>query len=105
VFISDQRFTDVEFGYTQYFTIISTIRFPETMELEELPKNIKMIMPDTSIVLQRFMQKNENSVSLRITLEIKRPTYYADEYPDFKEFYSQLYDKLNEQIVFKKKAK
>jgi len=103
-FISDQRFTDVEFGFTQYYTTVATIRFPQNMELEELPKNIKMIMPDTSIVLQRFMQKNENSVSMRITLEIKRPTYYADEYPDFKEFYSMLFDKLNEQIVFKKKA-
>ena len=104
-FLSDQRFTDVEFGFTQYYTIVSTIRFPENMEPEELPKNIKMIMPDTSIVLQRFMQKNENSVSLRIILEIKRPTYYADEYPDFKEFYAQLFERLNEQIVFKKKAK
>ncbi|MEQ1796825.1 MAG: DUF3857 domain-containing protein [Lacibacter sp.] len=104
-FLSDQRFTDVEFGFTQYYTIVSTIRFPENMEPEELPKNIKMIMPDTSIVLQRFMQKNENSISFRITLEIKRPTYYADEYPDFKEFYAQLFERLNEQIVFKKKAK
>ncbi len=104
-FLSDQRFTDIEFGFSQYYTIVSTIRFPENMEPEELPKNIKMIMPDTSIVLQRFMQKNENSVSLRIILEIKRPTYYADEYADFKEFYAQLFERLNEQIVFKKKAK
>ncbi len=104
-FISDQRFTDVEFGYVQYYTITATIRHPETLELEELPKNIKMILPDTSIIMQRFMQKNENSVSLRITLEIKRPTYYADEYPDFKAFYAQLFEMLSEQIVFKKKAK
>lgn len=104
-FISDQRFTDVEFGYTQYYNIFATIRYPETLEPEELPKNIKMILPDTSIILQRFMQKNENSISLRITLEIKRPTYYADEYPDFKAFYAQLFEMLNEQIVFKKKAK
>ncbi len=104
-FLSEKRFTDVEFGYTQHYTINANIRFPAELELEELPKNITMIMPDTSIILRRFIQKNENSISLRITLEIKRPTYFADEYPDFKEFYTQLYDKLNEQIVFKKKAK
>lgn len=103
-FISDQRFTDIEFGFTQYYNLVATIRFPENMEPEELPKNIKMITPDTSIVLQRFIQRNENSISFRITLDIKRPTYYAEEYMDFKEFYTQLFDKLNEQIVFKKKA-
>ena len=104
-FISDQRFTDIEFGFVQYYNISGIIRFPNSMEAEELPKNIKMILPDTSIVMQRFMEKNENSISFRITLEIKRPTYYAEEYPDFKAFYSVLFEKLNEQIVFKKKAK
>ncbi|MFT3843985.1 MAG: DUF3857 domain-containing protein [Lacibacter sp.] len=104
-FISDLRFTDIEFGYTQQYNFITTIRFPSNFEPEELPKNMKMIMPDTSIILQRFMQKNDNSISFRITLEIKRPVYYADEYPYFKEFYRMLFDKINEQIVFKKKAK
>ncbi len=103
-FISDQRFSDIEFGYIQQYNFITTLRFPDNLEPEELPKNLKMIMPDTSIVFQRFMQKNENSISFRITLEIKRPTYYADEYPYFKEFYKMLFDKLSEQIVFKKKA-
>lgn len=103
-FISDQRFSDIEFGFTQQYNFVTTLRFPDNLVPEELPKNIKMIMPDTSIVMQRFMQKNENSISFRITLEIKRPTYYAEEYPYFKEFYKMLFDKLSEQIVFKKKA-
>ncbi len=104
-FISENRFTDIEFGYTQYYSFNTTIRFAENLELEELPKNMKMILPDTSIILYRFIQKNESSVSFRYTLEIKRPTYYAEEYLDFKEFYNMLYDKMNEQIVFKKKTR
>ncbi len=103
-FISDKRFTDIEFGYTQYYNMFSTIRFPNNLEPEELPKNIRMIMPDTSIVLQRFVSKNENSISMRYTLEIKRPTYYVDEYLDFKAFYAKLFEMLNEQIVFKRKT-
>jgi len=103
-FISDKRFTDVEFGYTQYFNMYTTIRFPSGLELEELPKNIKMIMPDTSVILQRFVSKTENTVAMRYSLEIKRPTFYADEYAFFKEFYAKLFEILNEQIVFKKKA-
>jgi hypothetical protein len=103
-FISDKRFTDIEFGYTQYYNMFTTIRFPNNLEPEELPKNIRMIMPDTSIVLQRFVNKNENTVSMRYTLEIKRPTYYVDEYLDFKAFYTKLFEMLNEQIVFKRKT-
>jgi hypothetical protein len=104
-FISEQRFTDIEFGYIQSYTIFGNIRFSDKLELEELPQNIKMILPDTSLILQRIMQKNDNSVSFRITLDIKRPTYYSDEYLYFKEFYSKLFEMLNEQLVFRKKAK
>ena len=103
-FISDKRFTDIEFGYTQYYNMFTTLRFPQEFELEELPKNTRMIMPDTSISLQRIVSKNENSISMRYTLEIKRPTYYTDEYPAFKTFYAKLFEMLNEQIVFKRKT-
>ena len=103
-FISEKRFTDVEFGYTQYYSLYATIRFQNELELEELPKNIRMIMPDTSIIFQRFVNKSANSISIRYSLEIKRPTFYADEYEFFKEFYAKLFEILNEQIVFKKKA-
>ncbi len=103
-FLAEERFSDIEFGYNQYYTIISNIRFPENYELEELPKNIKMILPDTSIILNRIMQRNENLISYRITLEINRPYYFAEEYADFREFFAKLIEKLNEQIVFKKKA-
>ncbi|TWI80441.1 transglutaminase superfamily protein [Lacibacter cauensis] len=103
-FISDKRFTDVEFGYTQYYNMYTTLNFPSTLELEEIPKNIKIIMPDTSIILQRFVSKNDNTISMRYSMEIKRPTFYADEYDFFKEFYAKLHEILSEQIVFKKKA-
>lgn len=103
-FISEKRFTDIEFGYMQYYNMSTMLRFPEGFELEELPKNIRMILPDTSVSLQRFVSKNENSISMRYTLEIKRPTYYADEYLDFKAFYTKLFEMLNEQIVFKRKT-
>lgn len=104
-FISEQRFTDIEFGYIQNYTIFGNIRFSDKLELEELPQNIKLILPDTSLILYRIMQKNDNSVSFRITLDIKRPTYYSDEYLYFKEFYTKLFEMLNEQLVFRKKAK
>ena len=62
-------------------------------------------MPDTSIVITRLSQANEERLTMRITIEFKKPYYSAAEYEGFKEFYKKLFDLLNEQFVFKKKEK
>ncbi|HEX4959014.1 MAG TPA: DUF3857 domain-containing protein [Lacibacter sp.] len=103
-FLSDERVSTIEFGYNQAHVITGRIGFEESLVPEELPKNIKMIMPDSSIVLQRICQLNGNNIDFRIVVNINRPSYFADEYLDFKAFYAALIDKLNEQLVFKKKS-
>lgn len=102
-FIADERYTDIDFGYNQSYTVIGKIYIPEDYEFEELPKNIKMIMPDSSIVLKRMMQADSNSIDLRVTVNFIKPFYAASVYPQFQEFYKQLFVALNEQVVIKKK--
>jgi hypothetical protein len=80
------------------------IDIPEGYQFEELPQNIKMIMPDTSIIMERLIQPEENSINFRITLNFAHSSYPASSYPAFHEFYKQLFSKLNEQIVIKKKT-
>ena len=105
-FVADARISDVFFGMLQSHTLIGTIFIPDGYEFDELPKNIKMIMPDTSIVVSRAAQIVDNHMlSFRMNLEFKKPFYSADEYPGFREFYKKLFDLLNEQFVIKKKAK
>ena len=103
-FISDTRFSDVFFGTNQQYSIIGTFTIPEGYAFETLPKNMRMIMPDTSITMTRQFAVQGNSMSIRINLDFKRPYYTVEEYPDFKEFYKQLIALLNEQVVYKKKA-
>ena len=76
---------------------------PDNFEFEDLPRNMRMIMPDTSISLTRLLQKDANILNFKIVLDFKRPTYAAEEYPDVKEFYKKLFAALNERIVMKKK--
>ena len=104
-FLAEERISTIEFGYNQSVMLTGNINFPETFVPEEMPKNIKMMIPDSSIILQRICQVDGNNISYRITLQINRPLYFADEYPDFKAFYTAMFEALNEQIVFKKKAK
>ena len=104
-FVADQRISDVFFGILQNHSIVGNITIPDGFEFDELPKNIKMIMPDTSIVITRLAQVVDNNMlSFRISLEFKKPFYSAEEYEGFKEFYKKLFELLNEQFVIKKKA-
>lgn len=103
-FVADARFSDVFFGVNQAYTIIGNFTIPEGYTFEELPKNIRMVMPDTSISMTRIANASGNVVMVRINLEFKKAFYSTEEYADFREFYKKLFEMLNEQFVFRKKA-
>jgi hypothetical protein len=102
-FFADNRSSDIFFGYKQHITINGSFAIPEGYKFEELPKNIKMIMPDTSISFTRIAQAGEDRLSVRIILDFKKTSYTIEEYPEFKDFYKKLFDLLNEQFVLSKK--
>ena len=102
-FTAEKRQTDIDFDYPRNYTITGSIILPDTYAFDDLPKNMRMIMADTSIVLTRILQKDDNILSYRMTLNFERPIYAADEYPDVKEFFKKLYAALDEKIVVKKK--
>jgi hypothetical protein len=102
-FVADSRFSDVFFGVNQSYQIIANIVIPPGYEFEALPKNTRMIMPDTSISITRLVAAQGNQVGVRIALEFKKPFFTVQEYPDFKEFYKQLFALLSEQVAIKRK--
>ena len=102
-FVADKRTTDIDFGYKQSYLLVGTVNLPEEYEFDELPKNIRMIMPDTSIVLERMMQADSSSLQFRIKLNFLKDFYVAGDYQYFKEFYKKLFETLNEEVVIKKK--
>ncbi len=104
-FIADERFSDVFFGVNQSYTILGSFMLPEGFELDAMPRNRKMMMPDTSIVVSRAAQMTGNLLQTRIQLDFKRAVFPSSQYPDLQEFYKMMYDMLNEQIVVRKKAK
>ena len=103
-FIGEQRFTDVDYGYQQSYLIAGSFHIPDGYQFETLPKNMRMMIQDSSIVMVRMMQADGDRVSYRITLDFLRPFYYREEYADFREFYKKLLEKLNEPILIRKKS-
>ena len=101
-FLADTRFSDVFFGASRSYTIIGNFAIPDGYSFDGIPKNMRMILPDTSISFSRASAVSGSQLSVKINLEFKKPFYTREEYPDFKEFYKKLFDILNEQYVIRK---
>jgi hypothetical protein len=104
-FVADNRSSDVFFGCNQSYVIHGNFALPEGYEFDELPKNMKMIMPDTSIILSRISQVSENRLMTKIQVDFKKAVFSAQSYPELQEFYQRLFDIINEQYVIRKKKK
>ena len=104
-FLADSRLSDIFFGYNQSVIIIGNYNIPKDFAFDELPKNIKMRLPDTSIVVSRTSQVVNNSLQTRIQLDFKKPIYPVEQYEELQEFYQRLFEILNEQFVVRRKAK
>jgi hypothetical protein len=102
-FIEENRVMDIDFDYPKSYTVTGSFTLADNYIVNELPKNTKMIMPDTSIVLTRVIQQDANIISFRFTLNFTAPGYSAEGYPYIKEFFKKMYEILDERIVLKKK--
>ena len=75
---------------------------PEGYSMEGMPKNMRMIMPDTSIIFSRQSVYSSGILNLLYKIEFRQPLFLKDDYPYFREFYKKLFDLLNEKFVYKK---
>ncbi len=102
-FIEETRVMNIDFNFPRSTTITGTFILPDDFTVDALPKNTRMIMPDTSIALTRIVQADGRMISFRFSLEIDTDGYDAESYPYIKEFYKKMYEILDERIVLKKK--
>jgi hypothetical protein len=101
-FISDIRFTNIDYGCLQTHTLLEDITLPASLKLENLPKNVRMIMPDTSISLKRVLSLHDNILSVRIEIKTTRSVFTADEYDYVRDFYKKMAEMMNEPVVLRK---
>jgi hypothetical protein len=102
-FIEENRVMDIDFMYPKKYIISGSYVLPDNFVVSELPKNTKMRLPDTSIVLTRMVQNDANIISFRFSIEFNASGYSAESYPYIKEFFKKMYEILDERIVIKKK--
>jgi hypothetical protein len=102
-FISDIRFTNIDYGCLQSYTVMEYIELPASLKIESMPKNVRLIMPDTSIALGRYLDFKNNILAVKYTISTTRSVFTADEYEYVKNFYKKMVELMNEQVVLRRK--
>jgi hypothetical protein len=101
-FLSENRMTDIDFGYRQGYYINSVYKIPAGFKVDALPKSVTLVMPDKSFSFKRIVMEQDGNIVIGYKLTYNVQEYSKDYYPDFHEFFKKMYELLNEQIVLKK---
>jgi len=101
-FLSEQRFTDIDFKYRDNFSINGVYKLPAGFKTDALPKSASMTMPDNSIAFKRLVAEQDGSIVVRYVLDYRKSIYFKENYPELHEFFKKMMEMLNEQIVLKK---
>jgi hypothetical protein len=101
-FLSENRFSDIDFGCRNYYNVNGVYKIPAGFKPEALPKSMTIVMPDQSISFKRIVAEQDGSIIVRYLIDYKQSVYFKENYLDLREFYKQMHDMLNEQIVLKK---
>lgn len=104
-FITNTRFSDINFGYKRKINTNYTITLPAGYIIEALPKSFTMITPDKDISFSRSVEysKEDHSVMCSFFIEFKKSLYTYDEYETLYQMYKKIFDFLKEPVVLKKK--
>ena len=101
-FLSERRNADVDFGFENTNVIIGRYKIPAGYQVESLPKNTNIVMPDKSITFIRVLDREDNYISLRYEIKVKKTIFPISTYIDLHAYYKKMNELLNEQIVLKK---
>ncbi|MDN5286252.1 MAG: hypothetical protein JWR38_2526 [Mucilaginibacter sp.] len=101
-FLSENRVTDIDFGYRDNYAITGIFKLPAGYKVDAMPKNISMMIPDKSVVFKRIVVEQDGSIMIRLSVDFKQSMYFKENYPEFHEFCKKMYEMLNEQVVLKK---
>jgi hypothetical protein len=101
-FLSETRFTDIDFGYQSNYSLNGIYKVPAGYKIDAMPKSVSMAMTDKSIVFKRAVAEQDGSVVVRYVLYFKKSIYFKEDYPEIHGFFKKMNEMMNEQIVLKK---
>jgi len=101
-FISADRVSNIVFGYRNNSTINGRYKIPQGYKVDALPKNVSMLMPDSSIRFRQIASEADGFVNVRWVIDYNKSFFSKDEYLSLYDFFKKMYEMLGGQIVLKK---
>ncbi|MBI1770029.1 MAG: DUF3857 domain-containing protein [Bacteroidetes bacterium] len=99
----EKRTYPVDFAHAFDEMYTARITIPEGYVIDEMPKSKVIALPENTARYSYNAAQAGNTISITSSLVINRSLFTQEEYPNLREFYSQLVAKQAEQIVLKKK--
>ncbi|HSU28483.1 MAG TPA: DUF3857 domain-containing protein [Chitinophagaceae bacterium] len=101
LFVSDVRFTNVNFGYPQFISCRQFIDLPAGSSMEKLPPDTAIFSPAKDISISRAISVNGNQLEILMQFRQTVTLVLNSDYPTLKGFYKKMVDMLNEPVVIK----
>jgi hypothetical protein len=100
-FKKDKRTFPVDFTYPRNYAHTVIIQLPEGYEFDEIPKNVRIVSPDRSLLLSVMYSVEGNKLSMMMKYNIASTMFIADRYEEIRTFFDNVVAKENEQIVIR----
>ena len=101
-FTQSERKLPIEFDYPHVFLISSTIEIPQNYKVEELPKSIKISLPDNAGSCIYQITQDQNIIQFNYRFNLNQTIFPQSSYNSIRDFYAQVATKNAELIVLKK---
>lgn len=103
-FKQPKREFPVEFPYPRKDQFILNLTIPSGYVIEEIPKPIRVNLPDKGGFFQYISSVKDNLIQLVVKIQLDQLRFEPEEYDAVKMFFNQIATKSAEQIVLKKKT-
>jgi hypothetical protein len=101
-FTQSERKLPIEFDFPHSFVINSIIEIPQNYKVEELPKSIKISLPDNAGICVYQITQDQNNIQFNYRFSLNQTIFPQSSYNYIREFYAQVATKNSELIVLKK---
>lgn len=98
----EERHYPVDFGYPRSFKFMLSMELPSDLEIESLPQNKSISLPENKGSFKYTIQVNNSKVSLIFSYSLNKAYFYNYEYEGLKEIFKQMILSQNEPIVLRK---
>ena len=103
-FKAEKRDLPVEFSNNLVRKHNITIQLPDNYEIEEMPKNLQIKMPDGKLSVRIICSQTGNKVNIAYTYTRNTVFYGVSDYELIRNFYTTLEQSGNTKLVLKKKS-